>query len=58
MATGKKTKVSVDELSKEYVLEQIKHFGVAVSSIKRTDVDKAIAKVTKALEEIKSAHRG
>jgi hypothetical protein len=48
----------VDELSKEYVLEQIKHFGVAVSSIKRTDVDKAIAKVTKALEEIKSAHRG
>jgi hypothetical protein len=49
-------KSSVDELSREYVLEQIKHFGVAVSSIKSKDVNKAVAKVSKVLEEIKSAH--
>jgi hypothetical protein len=56
MATENKTKASVDELSREYVLEQIKLFGVEVSSIKRTDVEKAVAKVSKALEEIKVAH--
>jgi len=56
MATENKTKDSVDELSREYVLEQIKLFGVEVSSIKRTDVEKAVAKVSKALEEIKVAH--
>lgn len=48
-------KGSVDELSREYVLEQIKHFGAAVS-IKSKDVEKAVAKVSRALEEIKSAH--
>ncbi len=51
MTTGNETKDSVDVLSREYVLEQIKLFGVEVKS---TDVDKAVAKVRKALEEIKS----
>ncbi len=56
MATGNNPKDTVHELSRKYVLEQIEHFGVAVSSIKSTDVNKAVAKVRKALEEIKSAH--
>ena len=55
MPIRNKADATVDELSKEYVLEQIKLFGADVSSIRSKDVAKAVAKVRKALEEIKSA---
>jgi len=55
MTTGSASKEGLRELSRKYVLEQIKDFGTT-SSIKSKDVQKAVTKVSRVLDEIRSAH--
>jgi hypothetical protein len=43
---------NLQELSRKYMLKQVKHFGM--SSVNHKDVSRAVAKVSRALDEIRS----
>lgn len=49
----KSTKETIRELSKQYVMKQLKHLDAPF--ISRQEVDRAIDKVSKALLEVKAA---